>query len=133
MPGLARAAFSNDALRDIIERHGLYGRERARQSTDEVVNRMRRDIGIQLISGSVFQVSFVSSDGETAQQVAQDLMNQLARSKEEISEFAVQPIDPADAPQVSVSPRRIALAGAGGLGGGALLGMLVGLLRRRAS
>ena len=127
VPGLARAAFSADALGGIIERHGLYPGERARRSRDDVVNRMRGDIYVQLVSPSVFQVSFASSDGRIAQQVAQDLVNQLTEPREGL---AAQVIDPPDEPQTFVNPRRVVLASTGGFGGGTLLGLLLTLFRR---
>jgi hypothetical protein len=132
MPRLARAAFSRDTLIGIIEKHQLYRSERAQSSVERVVNRMRGDIGIQLISHSVVQVSFISADARQAQQVARDLMSELVRANlYERSGSVVQLIDPPDEPKVSVSPRRVAAAGLGGLGGGALVGTLIGLLRRR--
>jgi hypothetical protein len=134
MPRLARAAFSRDTLMGIIEKHNLYPSERAQSSTEDVVNRMRGDIGIQLISRSVVEVSFASADARQVQQVTDDLMRQLVRSNlYEGAGSVVQLIDPPDEPQVSVRPRRVTVAGLGGLGGGALIGTLIGLLRRRVS
>jgi uncharacterized protein involved in exopolysaccharide biosynthesis len=117
----------------IIEHHDLYRSERAQLSIEDVVSRMRGEIGIQLVSASVFQVSFASSDARKAQPVANELMNQLAGLKDDASGSVVQLLDPPDEPQVSVSPRRVTVAGAGGFSGGALFGMLIGLLRRRVS
>jgi uncharacterized protein involved in exopolysaccharide biosynthesis len=134
MPRLARDAFSRDTLMYIIEKDHLYRSERAQSSTEDVVNRMRGDIGIQLISRSIVQVSFTSADFRQTQQVADDLMRQIVRSNlYEGSGSVVQLIDPPDEPQVSVSPRRVAVASLCGLGGGALIGTLIRLLRRRVS
>jgi hypothetical protein len=140
MPGLARVAFSRDALMGIIEQHGLY--RSARSSPDDLVDRMRADIGIQLVSPSVVQVSFASTEARQAQQVAGELMTRLVRANLEVREAEgslgsrgrgsiVQLIDPPDEPRASVSPRPIVMASFGGLGGGALIGLLIGLLRRR--
>ena len=132
MPRLARAAFSRDILTGIIERHHLYRSERAQSSVESVVNQMRGDIGIQLISHSVAQVSFTSADARQAQQVARDLVSELIRANlYERSASVVELIDPPDEPRVSVSLRRVAAAGLDGLGGGALIGTLIVLLRRR--
>jgi uncharacterized protein involved in exopolysaccharide biosynthesis len=95
---------------------------------------MSGDIGIQLVSPSVFQVSFASSDGRTAQHVAQELMSQIVRSNFEASSGSiVQVLDVPDEPQVSINSRRVTLAGVGGFGGGALLGTVIGFFRRRSS
>src|SRR5262245_60102031 len=76
---LTRDAFTGDALMDVIARHDLY-RERGQLSKDSVIERMRGDIGIQLISQSVFQVSFDADDARQAREVANDLMTQLVQS-----------------------------------------------------
>jgi len=132
MPRLAAAAFSRDTLMDLIEKYHLYRSEGAASSAESVVNRMRGDIGIQLISRSVVQVSFTSADARQAQQVARDLVSEIVRANlSERSGSVVQVIDPPDEPQVSVSPRRVVGAGLAGLGGGTLIGTLIGLLRRR--
>jgi hypothetical protein len=139
MPGLARVAFSRDVLMGIIQQHHLYSS--ARSSTEDLVDRMRGDIRIQLISRSVVQVSFASTEARQAQQVAGELMSQLVRANLEGRQRGhetgpgsiVQVIDLPDEPRVSVSPQRVAVASFGGLGGGALIGVLIGLLRRRPS
>ena len=132
MPGLARVAFSRDVLLGIIQQHHLYSS--ARSSNEDLVDRMRGDIRIQLISRSVVQVSFASTEAPQAQQVAGELMSQLVRANLEAGRGAiVQVTDLPDEPRVSVSPRPIAVASFGGLAGGALIGILIGLLRRRPS
>jgi hypothetical protein len=132
MPGLARAAFSRDFLTAIIQRHDLYAAERAQTSTDDLVNRMRGDILIQRVSGSVVHVSFASADARRAQLVTGDLLSRLVNANLTMGRGSVaQIIDPPDEPQAFVSPRHVAMAGLGGLSGGALIGMLVGFFPRR--
>jgi len=131
MPRFAQDAFDQDTLTGIIERYDLYRGERARSSTGDLVHRMRGDIGIELVSPSVFQVSFTLSEGRTARQVTQELMSRLARSNGEVSGSIMQLVDPPDDPQVSISPQRVALSSVGGFGGGAMIGGLIGILRRR--
>jgi hypothetical protein len=75
MPRLAREAFNRNTLTGIIEKYDLYRSERAQATAEDVIHHMSGDIGIQLVSPSVFQVSFASSDGRTAQHVAQELMS----------------------------------------------------------
>jgi hypothetical protein len=135
VPRLTRDAFNRNTLTGIIEGYDLYRGERARLSADDVVDQMRGDIGIQLVSPSVFQVSFASSDRRNAQQVAGALMSQLIRWHFEAARSNVQlKINlTAETPQRSINPRRVTLAGVGGFGGGALLGTLIAYLRRRVS
>ena len=133
MPRLAQDAFSHKTLAGIIEKYDLYASERAQASPEAVIDHMRGDIGVQLVSPSVFQVSFASSDGRKAQQVAHELMAQLVRSNMEVSGSVVQVLDVPDEGQVSINSRRVTLAGVGGFGGGALLGTVIGFLRRRSS
>ena len=80
MSELARNAFDRNTLTGIIETYDLYRSDRGRSSAEELVHQMRVDIGIQLVSPRVFQVSFASSDGRKAQQVAQELMSRLIRT-----------------------------------------------------
>jgi uncharacterized protein involved in exopolysaccharide biosynthesis len=130
MPGLARVAFSRDALMAIIQQHGLY--RSVRSSPDDLVDRMRGDIRIQLVSPSVVRVSFASTEARQTQQVAGELMSRLVSANLEAGRGStVQLIDPPAEPRASVSPRPIVMASVGGLGGGALIGMVIGLLRRR--
>jgi hypothetical protein len=131
MPRLARAAFSRDHLMGIIERHDLYGSERAQSSPESLINRLRGDIRIQLISRRVVQVSFRSVEARQAQQVARDLVSKLVEANLHEGVGVVQVIDPPDESVVSVSPRRVAAAGLGGLVGGALIGTLIALVLRR--
>lgn len=132
MPRLARSAFNQDALTSIIQRRDLYRTERGQSSAEGAVNRMRGDIGLQLISPSIVQVSFTSGDARQAQEVASDLVRELVQANlAERSGATVQVIDPPGEALVSVSPRRVAAASLGGLGGGALIGALIGLFRRR--
>jgi hypothetical protein len=131
IPRLTRAAFSRDNLMGIIERHDLYRSERAQSSVESLINRMRGDIGIQLISQHVIQVSFTSAEARQVQQVARDLVTELVEANLHETVGVVQVIDLPDESVVSVSPRRVAAAGLGGLAGGALIGTLIALVLRR--
>ena len=134
MPRLARDAFTPGALTAIIQKHRLYSSERAQASTNDLIDRMRGDIRVQLISRSAVQVSFASADARQAQEVAGDLMSRLVDANFEAGLGSIVQITGLPgAPRASVSPRRVAAAGVGGLGGGALLGMLISMRRRRTS
>lgn len=65
--------LSRTKLERIIKDFGLYKDELERAPLSEVVERMRRDIDVKLLSptSSVFSVSFASSDPETAKQVTE--------------------------------------------------------------
>jgi LPS O-antigen subunit length determinant protein (WzzB/FepE family) len=115
----------------IMERHDLYRSERAQSGAERLINRMRGDIGIQLISHRVVQVSFTSAETRQAQQVARDLVSELVEANLHEGVGVVQVIDPPDELVVSVRPRRVAAAGLGGLVGGALIGTLIALVLRR--
>jgi len=131
IPRLTRAAFSRDNLMGIIERYDLYRSERAQSSVDSLINRMRGDIGIQLISQRLVQVSFTSAEARQSQQVARDLVSELVEANLHETVGVVQVIDLPDESVVSVSPRRVAAASLGGLVGGALIGTLIALVLRR--
>jgi len=140
VPGLARDAFNDAFLGYVIETRGLYRRERDRAQTSmtTLVTRMRGDIGLDLLSPTLVRVSFTSTDAQQTQRVVTDLMSRLVeanltRSVSEPSATVVQVIDPSGEGRIDVPPQRVAAAGIGGLGGGALVGMLFGLRRRRPS
>ena len=134
MSALARDAFSRDFLTGVIQKHALYPGDRARSSTDDLVNRVRGDIGIELVSPNVVRVSFASADARQARPVANDLISQLVTANMQSGRGSiVQVIDPADEPQASVRPRHVAMASLGGLSGGALIGAVLGWLPRRRS
>jgi hypothetical protein len=133
MPRLAADAFDRATLTGIIGRYDLYRRERTRSSAEDAVERMRGDIGIEWISPSVLQVSFTSSDGRTAQHVAQELMSQLIRANFDARSNVQLKIDLTGETQRSLNARRVALASAGGFGGGTLIGTLIAFLRRRVT
>jgi hypothetical protein len=89
-------------------------------------------------AAAVVRLEVTSADARQAQHVAADLMSRIVeanmtRSASEPPGTVVQIIDPSAEPRTAVPPRRIAAAGIGGLGGGALVGMLFGRRRRRPS
>jgi hypothetical protein len=134
MPRLAREAFSRDFLTGIVQKHDLYHNEAADSSADELVNRAREDIGVQRISPSVVQVSFAAAEARKARLVTVDLVSQLVSANLQAGLGSiVQVLDRPDEPRRSVRPRRVAVAGLTGLGGGALIGILLGWRRRRPS
>jgi hypothetical protein len=66
--------------------------------------------------------------------VTGDLLGRLVTANLTTGRGSVaQIIDPPDEPKVFVNQRHVAMAGLGGLTGGALLGMLIGWCPRRRS
>jgi hypothetical protein len=132
--GLARAAFSRDFLTDVIYRHNLYAGERAQTPTEDLVDRVRGDIRIERVSRSIVLVSFVSPEARLAQPVTNDVLGQLVTANLTTGQGSVvQIIDRPDEPKAFARPQRVATAGLGGLSGGALIGMMLGILPRRRS
>ena len=131
---LAVAAFSRDYLAGIAQRYELYAGERAQESTEDLANRVRDDISVQLVSRSVVRVSFASPDARRTQPVTSDLLSRLVTANVTTGGGSVvQVIDPPDEPKASVNSRDVAIAGLGGLSGGALIGTLIAWLPRRRS
>ena len=75
--GLVGDAFSRDYLMAIERKYDLYPGERSQPSAEALVDRMRADIGMQLLSPSVVQVSFASADARKAKQVTDELTSRL--------------------------------------------------------
>lgn len=75
LPAITDQILSRSRLERIIEEMNLYPEERKRMVMEDVVAQMRRDVGVQVEGRDAdsFRVSFVSSDPETAQRVAERL------------------------------------------------------------
>lgn len=74
---LASKAFSSEKLKSLIEQYDLYPEDQAKQPVEDIIQRMRRDIHVQSLSGTTFQVSFTYPNREKAQQVTLRLMEHL--------------------------------------------------------
>lgn len=64
---------SRTRLESVIENLNLFPEERKHVSLDHLIEQMRGDIHLDMISSDVFSLSFVSADPETARDVAQHL------------------------------------------------------------
>ena len=72
---LIQDALARKALADIINRQGLYQRERTREPMEDVVDRMRHDVSFERIGeSSAFHVSFRYSDAEQARRTEQEVI-----------------------------------------------------------
>src|SRR5437773_551748 len=60
-------------LEKIVQDFNLYVKERQRLTMEDVVDRMRRDIGVETVKGDSFTVSYTSGDAHVAMSVTQRL------------------------------------------------------------
>jgi polysaccharide chain length determinant protein (PEP-CTERM system associated) len=77
---ITQQILSRTRLQHIIEQFNLYTKERAHSSPDELVDRMRKDINIELDKAdhgqlTAFRVGYSSRDPRVAQQVTSELTN----------------------------------------------------------
>jgi polysaccharide chain length determinant protein (PEP-CTERM system associated) len=80
MQSITQQILSRTRLLHIIEQINPYGGERKQRSADEQVERMRKDIEIELVRDnrnqiSAFNVSYLSGNPKVAQQVTSELTN----------------------------------------------------------
>lgn len=78
LQSITQQILSRTRLMHIIDQFGLYGGDRAQRSPDEKVERMRKDIDIQLVRDnrnqiSSFTISYMSRDPHLAQQVTSEV------------------------------------------------------------
>jgi len=130
--GLTRAAFTPQALSDIIDRERLY----AGAPADDGIDRMRRAIRIEPAAPSLVRVSFAGEDPVQAQRVSQELVGRIVTANLNPSAnpngLTVQLVTPADLAKKQIERKRYGLAGLG-LPAGLLFGVVLALiLRRRA-
>src|ERR1700674_4618752 len=75
---LIHSALSRNSLADVIQKQGLYPRERARKPMEDVIERMRHDVRFERIGNSTaFHVRFRYSDAEQARRTEQEVINRL--------------------------------------------------------
>src|SRR5580698_993290 len=80
LQSITQQILSRTRLLHIIDQFSLYGGEHAQQSPDEKVERMRKDINIELVRDArnmitAFNVYYTSRDPHLAQQVTSELTN----------------------------------------------------------
>jgi capsular polysaccharide biosynthesis protein len=130
---LAQTALSRDSLAQIIQKSGLYERERARMPLEEVVQEMlARDIRVtNFAGGAVFSIAVTARDSAYAAQYAtQDLVARMIdECRRRQPDVVLETLDPANFPQTPVSPNRATMAGLG-LTAGLLFGVAASTLRK---
>jgi hypothetical protein len=142
--GLIQDTLSRDSLAGVIERQGLYQRERARNGMGDVIDKMRRDIKFDRIgSSNEFHVAFRYGDAKQAQRTERELIDKLMAGAVAFSRgfccpqiaalrqlpFNLAVLHPASLPKRPSSPNRFLIA-AEGLAGGLLLGALTAMISR---
>jgi len=125
---VAEAAFTPQALSDIIRRVHLY----ANAPPEDSIDRVRRGIRVEPVAPSLAQVSFAYEDPVQARRVSQDLVDRIIEANLYVSSRgvnALQLVAPADQAKRQVEKKRYALAGFG-LPTGMLLGVVLALILR---
>jgi hypothetical protein len=140
--------FSDAALTRLIEQNELYPSERRSRTVADVMHRFREDISFRRTPGGL-QVSFTYPNSQKAQEVSAELVDRLidenlAVREQEAEEERMNPQAPSrdyirsserfcvtDRPHaVPVGANLIEMLSLG-LGGGALAGIAIAVLRRR--
>src|SRR5437667_5214937 len=80
LQNITQQILSRTRLLHIIESLNLYAKERQRRTPDEIVERMRKDIEIELVHDknnelTAFNIYYSSRDSQVAQRVTSDLSN----------------------------------------------------------
>lgn len=84
---ISQQVMTRATLLELVDRHGLYGRARQRETSEEILDRMRRDIKLTPISAEVtdrrtgspvkstiaFTLSYDSENASSAQKIANEL------------------------------------------------------------
>jgi hypothetical protein len=145
---LMQKALTRASLADIINKQGLYQRERVREPMEDVIDSMRHDIRFERIGQSnAFRVAFSYGNAEQARRTERELIYELiaanvvnrradmigANHMEWATRWknvsAVEVLDSASLPQHPSSPNRILIASEG-LAGGLVLGALTAVVVR---
>jgi uncharacterized protein involved in exopolysaccharide biosynthesis len=139
--GIGRA-FTAETLDGIIQREGLYQRDRTRKPAEDLVGRMRRNIQISRVSApsqpdaGIYLVSFKNPDKESARRVTAQLVQQLITANLETARTSrvaslMEVLDPPNNPAAPSSPNRLAIV-AFGVTAGLLSGLAAIHFRRPA-
>ena len=105
LQAISQQILSRTRLEQIITDFNLYPKERAnRELMEDIVERMRtRDIGIEIVKGDAFRVSYIADDPRTAMRVTERLgslfIDESLRDREVLadgtSEFSATQLDEA--------------------------------------
>jgi polysaccharide biosynthesis transport protein len=89
LQSITQQILSRSRLLHIVDETGLYSKERARLSPDDIVDQMRKNIDIDLVRGAdngitAFNVSYTAGDPTVAQRVTSKLTNLFINENVEV-------------------------------------------------
>jgi polysaccharide chain length determinant protein (PEP-CTERM system associated) len=94
LPVISQQIMSRTRLERIIQEFDLYPEERKNKLMEDVVATMRGDVGVALVKGDAFQVSYLSNDARTAMKITERLaslfIEENMRDREGLAEGANQ-------------------------------------------
>jgi hypothetical protein len=137
---VTEAAFTRQALTNILDNQNLYQRERRSSPMKDVVDEMRRAISVRPLAPDLVQVSFAYEDPALAQRVTRNLLANIVdailyANVESLNRPGqrIELVVPADQAKRQIEGNaRVAMTGLG-LPAGLLFGVVLALvLRRRA-
>jgi polysaccharide chain length determinant protein (PEP-CTERM system associated) len=90
LQAISQQILSRTRLERIIQDFNLYADRRRVDIMEDIVERMRKDIDVQIVKGDAFRVSFTSEDPRTAMRVAERLasffIDESLRDREVLAE-----------------------------------------------
>jgi len=94
LPVISQQIMSRTRLERVIQDFDLYAEDRKSKLMEDVVLRMRDEVGVQMVKGDAFVVSYVSNDAQTAKKVTERLaslfIEENLRDREGLAEGANQ-------------------------------------------
>ena len=94
LPVISQQIMSRTRLERVIQDFDLYAEDRKNKLMEDVVLKMRDDVGVQIVKGDAFLVSYVSNDAQTATKVTERLaslfIEENLRDREGLAEGANQ-------------------------------------------
>ncbi len=97
LPSISQQILSRTRLEQIIQDFNLYPAERQQSVMEDIVDRMRRDIDVEVVKGDAFRVAYTGADPGTVMQVTQRLaslfIDENLRDREVMAEDSYRFID----------------------------------------
>jgi capsular polysaccharide biosynthesis protein len=138
---LMQNTLTRSSLTDIIKKQNLYTRERTSMPIEDIIERMRHDIGFERLGNSeAFHVRFRYGNALQAQRSAQELIDSLMAASVSMRKadtvgaysYGLEVLDPASLPQGPSSPNRLVIASLG-LAAGLVLAAVTAAMRVRSA
>lgn len=97
LQSISQQILSRTRLERIIDDLNLYARERRTAIMEDVVEKMRRDIDVEIVKGDAFRVSFMGDEPRTVQKVTERLaslfIEENLRDREVLAEGSYEFLD----------------------------------------